>query len=159
VFSLPNNGFLPVILRFLFCQPVQRHPLLDCLKKACLPSSMQSRSKNIDKNIEIQIWYRYRTRKRQLSSSTQLSYRETVVVDNIALRSLPFFSHFVLRAGNWYLFSKSGINFPCVIQNDWKTANCAELYYPHFTTFRNETSEYYFVMLFQAVMKFLSRLV
>jgi hypothetical protein len=32
---------------------------------------------------------------------------------------------------------------------------------PHFTTFRNETLEYYynFVMLFQAVMKFLSRLV
>jgi hypothetical protein len=24
--------------------------------------------------------------------------------DNIALRSLPFFSHFVLRTGNWYRF-------------------------------------------------------
>jgi hypothetical protein len=30
------------------------------------------------------------------------------------------------------------INFPCVIQNDWKTANFERLYYPHFTTFRNE---------------------
>jgi hypothetical protein len=63
--------------------------------------------------------------------------------DNTTLRCLPFFSHFVLRAGNWYLFSESGTNFPCVIQNDWKTANFAGLYYPHFTTFRNETSEYY----------------
>jgi hypothetical protein len=44
------------------------------------------------------------------------------------------------RTGNWYLFSESGINFLCVIQNDWKTANFAELYFPHFTTFRNETS-------------------
>jgi hypothetical protein len=35
------------------------------------------------------------------------------------------------------------INFPFVMQNDWKTANFAGLYYPHFTTFRNETSEYY----------------
>jgi hypothetical protein len=35
------------------------------------------------------------------------------------------------------------VNFPCVIQNDWKTANFARLYYPHFTTFRNETLEYY----------------
>jgi hypothetical protein len=35
------------------------------------------------------------------------------------------------------------INFPFVIQNDRKTANFARLYYPHFTTFRNETSEYY----------------
>jgi hypothetical protein len=30
-----------------------------------------------------------------------------------------------------------------VIQNDWKTANFAGLYYPHLTTFLNETSEYY----------------
>jgi hypothetical protein len=31
------------------------------------------------------------------------------------------------------------------MQNDWKTANFARLYYPHFTsTFRNETSEYYY---------------
>jgi hypothetical protein len=37
-----------------------------------------------------------------------------------------------------YLFSENGINFPCVIQNDWKMANFAGLYYPHFTTFRNE---------------------
>ena len=35
------------------------------------------------------------------------------------------------------------INFPFVMQNDRKTANFARLYYPHFTTFRNETSEYY----------------
>jgi hypothetical protein len=35
------------------------------------------------------------------------------------------------------------VNFPFVIQNDWKTANFARLYYPHFTTFRNETLEYY----------------
>jgi hypothetical protein len=35
------------------------------------------------------------------------------------------------------------INFSFVMQNDWKTANFARLYYPHFTTFRNETSEYY----------------
>jgi hypothetical protein len=34
------------------------------------------------------------------------------------------------------------INFPFVMQNDWKTAYFARLYYPHFTTFRNETSEY-----------------
>jgi hypothetical protein len=40
-------------------------------------------------------------------------------------------------------FLKKGMNFPCVIQNDWKTANFAGLYYPHFTTFRNETSENY----------------
>jgi hypothetical protein len=43
----------------------------------------------------------------------------------------------------WYRFLKKGINIPRVIQNDWKTANFAGLYYPHFTTFRNETSEYY----------------
>jgi hypothetical protein len=34
-------------------------------------------------------------------------------------------------------------NFPFVMQNDWKTANFARLYFPHFTTFRNETLEYY----------------
>jgi hypothetical protein len=72
------------------------------------------------------------------------------------LRSLPFFSHFVLRTRNWYRFLKKGINFPCVIQNDWKTANFAGLYYPHFATkLRNITN---FVMLFHAVIKFLSRL-
>jgi hypothetical protein len=40
-----------------------------------------------------------------------------------------------------------------------KTANFAGLYYPHFTTFRNETYRNItnFVILFQAVMKFLSR--
>jgi hypothetical protein len=46
----------------------------------------------------------------------------------MALRSLPFFSHFVLRTGNctafpavfYYAlrFLKKGINFPRVIQND-----------------------------------------
>jgi hypothetical protein len=40
-------------------------------------------------------------------------------------------------------FLKKGINFPCVIQNDQKTDYFAGLYYPHFTTFRNETSQYY----------------
>jgi hypothetical protein len=40
---------------------------------------------------------------------------------------------------NW----SSDYQFPFVIQNDWKTANFARLYYPHFTTFRNETLEYY----------------
>jgi hypothetical protein len=34
-------------------------------------------------------------------------------------------------------------NFPFVMQNDWKTVNFSRLYYPHFTTFRNETLEYY----------------
>jgi hypothetical protein len=38
--------------------------------------------------------------------------------DNIAMRSMPFFSHFVLCTGNWYHFLKKGINFPCIIQND-----------------------------------------
>jgi hypothetical protein len=41
-------------------------------------------------------------------------------------------------------FDHLTINFPFVMQNDWKTANFARLYYPHFTTFRNETSEYYY---------------
>jgi hypothetical protein len=50
---------------------------------------------------------------------------------------------YLLGMRSWYLFSESGTNFPCVIQNDWKTANFAGLYYPHFTTFRNETLEYY----------------
>jgi hypothetical protein len=41
-------------------------------------------------------------------------------------------------------FIKRYINFPCVIQNDWKTTNFAGIYYySHFTTFHNETSEYY----------------
>jgi hypothetical protein len=30
------------------------------------------------------------------------------------------------------------INFPFVMQNDWKTQNFERLYYPHFTAFRNE---------------------
>ena len=37
------------------------------------------------------------------------------------ISSIPKFT--VLRTGNWYRFLKKGINFPCVIQNDWKTAN------------------------------------
>jgi hypothetical protein len=53
------------------------------------------------------------------------------------------------------------VNFPFVIEKDWKTANFARLYYPtilqHFAKkLWNITN---FVMLFQAVMKFLSRLV
>jgi hypothetical protein len=62
---------------------------------------------------------------------------------DIALRSLPFFSHFVLQMEIDNQFDHLIINFPFVMQNDWKTANFARLYYPHFTTFRNETSEYY----------------
>ena len=34
-------------------------------------------------------------------------------------------------------------NVKLKLPNDWKTANFAGLYYPHFTTFRNETLEYY----------------
>jgi hypothetical protein len=53
------------------------------------------------------------------------------------------------------------VNFPFVMQNDWKTANFVRLYIirilQHFATkLWNITN---FVMLFQAVMKFLSRLV
>jgi hypothetical protein len=36
-----------------------------------------------------------------------------------------------------------GINFPFVNLKWLKIANFAGLYYPHFTTFRNETLEYY----------------
>jgi hypothetical protein len=51
-------------------------------------------------------------------------------------------------------------NVKLKLPNDWKTANFAMLYYPHFTAdfatkLRNITN---FVMLFQAVMGFLSRL-
>jgi hypothetical protein len=57
----------------------------------------------------------------------------------MALRSLPFFSHFVLCTGKLIPFPESGINFPCI----YKMTNFAVLYYPHFTTFHNETMEYY----------------
>jgi hypothetical protein len=49
------------------------------------------------------------------------------------------------------------INFPFVIQNDWKLQTSQGYILQHFATkLRNITN---FVMLFQAVMKFLSRLV
>jgi hypothetical protein len=55
--------------------------------------------------------------------------------------------HHKISKSNWLSIDqmiKLIINFPFVIQNDWKTANFARLYnYPHFTTFRNETSEFY----------------
>jgi hypothetical protein len=61
----------------------------------------------------------------------------------MALRSLPFFSHFVLCTGKLIPFPESGINFPCIYKMTEKMANFAVLYYPHFTTFHNETMEYY----------------
>jgi hypothetical protein len=58
-------------------------------------------------------------------------------------RPFPFYVKFWSRQA-WTKIDNQMIkliNFPFVIQNDWKTANFARLYYPHFTTFRNETSE------------------
>jgi hypothetical protein len=54
--------------------------------------------------------------------------------------------------GNWLLiftpFFKKGIDFPSVIQNDWKTANFVWLYIiPILQQFAISTN---FVMLFQA---------
>ena len=49
----------------------------------------------------------------------------------------------VLRGQNWYHFSDIGINFGRVIQKYRKFANFAGLYFRHFTTFRNETLEFY----------------
>jgi hypothetical protein len=93
---------------------------------------------NFDLDKSIQKFYHSLKEHHKISNIPKFRCEMLYNADNIALRSLPFFSHFVLRTGNWYHFSESG-----VIQNDWKTANFAGLYYPHFTTFRNETSEYY----------------
>ena len=35
--------------------------------------------------------------------------------DNIVLQSLPFFSHFVLRTRNWYLFFRKRYQFPLLL--------------------------------------------
>jgi DNA-directed RNA polymerase len=45
--------------------------------------------------------------------------------------------------------------FPRVIQIDTKFANFAGLYFPHFTTFRGQTLQFYynFNMLFLAVVR------
>jgi hypothetical protein len=61
----------------------------------------------------------------------------------IALRSLPFFSHFVLQTGNWQPNQVLGHQFP-VCNTKWlKIPNFARPYYSHFTTFRNDPLEYY----------------
>jgi hypothetical protein len=61
----------------------------------------------------------------------------------IALRNLPFFSHFVLRTGNWQPNRVLGHQFRVCNLKWLKIANFARIYYPHFTTFHNETLEYY----------------
>jgi hypothetical protein len=83
---------------------------------------------------------------------------KSINADNIALRSLPFFSHFVLRTGNWQPNRVLGHQFPVCNTNDWKL-QISQGYIirilQHFSTkLWNITN---FVMLFQAVMKFLSR--
>jgi hypothetical protein len=73
--------------------------------------------------------------------------------DNIALPSLPFFSHFALQTEIGNQMIKLIINFPFVNKMTEKRQTIRIL--QHFATkLRNIAN---FVMLFQAVVKFLSR--
>jgi hypothetical protein len=76
------------------------------------------------------------------------------------LRSLPFFSHFALQTEIDNQFDHLIINFPFVIKMTEKrqtSQGYIRRILQHFATkLRNITN---FAMLFQAVMKFLSRLV
>ena len=62
---------------------------------------------------------------------------------SIALQSLRILYTFVLRTENGYRFLDVGINFPCVIQKYTKFAIFTGLHFPHFTTFRNQTLQFY----------------
>jgi hypothetical protein len=58
-------------------------------------------------------------------------------------RRLAIFSHFRLQTGNWQPNTLWGCQCPVCNLKWLKIENFARLYYPHFTTFRNETLEYY----------------
>ena len=68
-------------------------------------------------------------------------------VDNIALRSSHILYIFVLRAIKITIFEPEVVIFPaCNTSTNiqyTKFANFAGLYFPHFTTFRNQTLQSY----------------
>jgi hypothetical protein len=57
------------------------------------------------------------------------------------------FANFVLicitRGKMHHIWAESGAFSPCVIQINTKFANFAGLYFPHFTTFRCQTLQFY----------------
>jgi hypothetical protein len=61
----------------------------------------------------------------------------------MALRNLKILYLFVLRAGNAPLSAQIWCIFPRVIQINTKFVNFAGPYYPHFTTFRGQTLQFY----------------
>jgi hypothetical protein len=75
------------------------------------------------------------------------------------LNFLPFFSHFDYAGEIDSPIPFGAVNFPFVIQNDWKTANFARAILSAFYNIsqRKLWNITNFVMLFQTVMKFLSR--
>jgi hypothetical protein len=129
----------------------------------CIKAHFHSRKISTDRkfseNVIVKSW-------RNFSTSTFFSDGKFVSANHIlqnflSAENFPAWVEMGLYAREIDIrFLKKGINFPRVIQNDWKTANFARAILSAFYNI----SQWNFgilviVMLFQAVIKWLSRLV
>ena len=64
--------------------------------------------------------------------------------ENIALQNLPFLYTFVLQAEICTTLTPKVVRIPLVIQKYTKLANFARLYFPHFSTFRDQILHIYY---------------
>jgi hypothetical protein len=92
-------------------------------------------------NRPFPLWVKFRSTYSTPGQKFHHNLKEHHKISNIPKFRFSVILHYKREIDNQ--FDHLIINFLFVIPNDWKTANFARLYYPHFTTFRNETSEYY----------------
>ena len=64
--------------------------------------------------------------------------------ENIALQNLSILYTFLLRAEICTTFKPKWCKFPLVIQKYTKLANFARLYFPYFSTFRDQILHFYY---------------
>jgi hypothetical protein len=83
-----------------------------------------------------------------ISKIAKLGFEMLLNMENIALQSSQILYTFVLRAESCYhIWAENGSNFRTQYTSSYtKFANFARLYFPHFTdftTFRNQTLQFY----------------
>ena len=98
---------------------------------------------NFEKSWNRKIYHHSIEEHPKISKTAKFGCETVENVENVSLWRLQILYIFVLRTENWYQHRENGINFQCVIQKYTKFANFAGLYFPHFTTFRDQTLQFY----------------